>query len=260
MMTPAQCSASARYVAQSARLSLHPQAVALWDDPAPPEAIRPVTSLGTPIALCQGLALVKREGKTVYMERTDHSCWNPMVWLGLGEITPGSPAFFAIRDRLGIRDPEKAAELLRSFPVLPVHQGILMGPAETCSFRPDVILFPCDNNFQLRFFLMAIKHETGALLQTTLDPIDSCMHTIAEPILTGDYGIAIPDPGDQERALSGSNETILAVPISRLEELERGCRYWRERGAGYEDFHPQMQLAFSQPPFYQALFQFWNAR
>lgn len=243
-------------------LHLNPQAIKLIDQEKdiPENAIRPRRDLGKHIALCQAMALTKREGKTVFMTADDHWCWNPLVGLGHVKCEPGMECFDEIYKKLCIENMDSAKDFLKQFPKLPYQKytGIVTAPAQTCEFTPDVILINCENNYQLRFMLLGIKNKTGKMLSNPFDALDTCIHTIVEPMLTGEYRIAIPDPGDQVRALADKNEIVLGVPISRLEELVSGCSAMDAHGAGYKSMQPDMMYDFARPPFYNKLYELWN--
>lgn len=242
-------------------LTLHPQAVKMTtdEDVLPESAIIASENLGH-LAYCQAQALAKRNGKTVYMRREDHWCWASLVGFGMVDCSPDTPAFEEIARNLGIADLDQARAFFAHFPMLPYgkYSGTLVGPAESADFEPDIILISCDNNFQLRTLLWAIKNRTGHTLQVKLDAIDSCIYTIVEAMLTGDYKVAIPDPGDQERALSGAHEIILGVPADRLEELVEGLRAINKMHVGYDDMEYFMKYDYERPPFYNRLFEIWG--
>ncbi len=242
-------------------LKLHIQAVKLIEDPAdvPAEAVHARELCGH-LSLCQAFALTKRQGKTLYTDKTSEWCWAPVVGLGYADCSPGTKTFNIISPLMGVQDPEKATKFFAEFPRLPVgkYQGVLLAPAEEASFEPDVLLINCDNNFQLRSLLMAIKFKTGKLLEVALDGIDSCMHTLATSFLKKDYAVAIPDPGEQERALTDKNEIILAVPIEKLDELMDGVGFLEMIHMGYGDMHAEMTFDFPRPPFYNEVFDLWD--
>lgn len=250
-----------RDIIDMASLTLHPQAYKMIEDESevPEGAYRP-GERGEHMALCQGIALTKREGKTVYMVKEDHWCWNPIVGLGHVACEPGMESFEIISSMLGIRDMEAARDFFAKFPKLPAgkYRGILIAPAEEADFEPDVILINCDNNFQLRFMIWGIKSQTGKMLDSSFDAIDSCIHSIVRPMLEHEYRITFPDPGDQERALADKGEVILSVPPEKLEELWTGCRIIDSMGAGYHGMKTEMKFDFARPPFYNDLFRIWG--
>lgn len=261
-MTTQEMRRAIQYIISSLRLSLHPQAVKMLETDAgvPENALRPKSDKGRHMALCQALALTKREGKTVWFTKEDHWCWNPLIGLGHVACEPGTPAFEEVARNLGIDDLDKARDFFAAFPKLEPgkYAGMLISPAETADFEPDVILVNCDDNFQLRTLIWAVKNQTGKMLSSDFDAIDSCIHSIVTPIKTGNYAITIPDPGDQERALTPGNEIILSVPISRLAEITAGLKEIDGRGVGYRGMKPIMQYDFARPPFYNELFRLWD--
>ncbi len=242
-------------------LKLNIQAVKLIEDPAevPANAEIAREAFGH-LSLCQAFALTKRQGKTLYTDKSSEWCWAPVVGLGYGASEPGTKAFSIISRLMGIEDPEKGERFFAEFPRLPVgkYQGVLLAPATEAEFAPDVLLVNCDNNFQLRSLLKAIKYKTGKLLEVHLDPIDSCVHTLVTAMITKDYSVAIPDPGDQERALSDRNEIILAVPVEKLDDLMEGLDHIESRKSGYRDMFPEMNFDFPRPPFYNQVFAEWG--
>ena len=242
-------------------LTLNPQAIRMVEDESevPEKAIRPIDDYGEHLALCQALALAKRDAKTVYFTKRDHWCWNPLIGLGHVECVPGTEAFETVAKFLGIPDLDKAREFFEKFPRLEYgkYKGMLIAPAQKADFEPDVILFNFDNNFQLRTAIGSIKNTTGKMLESTFDFIDSCIHSIVTPILDRKYRITIPDPGDQERALADKNESILSVPIEKLPEIHGGLMKMEQFG-GYRGMKLEMKYDFARPPFYNTLYALWG--
>ena len=242
-------------------LKLNIQAVKLIEDPADVPANAEIASKAFGhLSLCQAFALTKRQGKTLYTDKSSEWCWAPVVGLGYGGCSPGTGSFQRISRLLGIQDPERADKFFAEFPRLPLgkYQGVLLAPATEAEFTPDVLLVNCDNNFQLRSLLSAIKFKTGKLLDVHLDPVDSCVHTLVAAFIKKEYTVAIPDPGDQERALSQPNELIMAVPVEKLDDLLEGIAFSEMCHMGYRDMFPEMWLNFPRPPFYNEVFAEWG--
>lgn len=242
-------------------LKLEIQAVKFITDETqvPDYAIRAYEKLGH-LSLCQAFALAKRQRRTVYTTKKSEWCWAPLVALGYVECRPGTDSFGAIVRNLGIADMEEAAKFFGHFPKLPEGKycGVLVGPASTVDYEPDVLLINCDDNFQLRTLNWAIKYKTGKMLDVSLDPIDSCVYTLVKSMITGEYTVAIPDPGDQERALSDRHEIILGMPVSKIDDLREGCEFLKGRGLGYRDMQMEMEYDFRRPPFYNELSRIWG--
>ena len=248
-------------ICEKLQLELHPQAVKMLadGDEIPASAIMAGEKYGH-LSYCQAQALAKRDGMTVYMNKKDHWCWASLVGFGMVDCSKGTKAFEALMPALGIADPEKAEAFFGEFPILPPNKytGTVVAPAETADFEPDVILINCNNNFQLRTLFRAIKNQTGEMLKVEFEALDSCVYTIVKSMLTGDYTVAVPDPGDQERALSTSNEIILCLPFSRLDELHAGMLELDKSFGAYKAAHLCMEFDYPRPPFYNEMFKAWG--
>ena len=243
------------------QLELHPQAVKMLtdEDEIPASAIKAGEKYGH-LAYCQAQALAKRDGMTVYMGKNDHWCWATLVGFGMVDCSPESPAYETLMPVLGLKDVSKAPEFFAEFPMFPYgkYSGTVVGPAETADFEPDVILINCNNNFQLRTLFRAIKNQTGKMLDVQFEALDSCVYTVVKSIITGEYTVAIPDPGDQERALATNNEIILGVPFSRLDELYAGMLEMEKGFGSYKSARICMEYDYPRPPFYNRLFELWG--
>ncbi len=244
-------------------LRLRSRAVALKfienESDVPETAFRPLRDKKKHIALCQAFSLARRQGKTVYMQKQDHWCWNPLVTYGMVECERGTPAFDEISKFMGIPDKEKADDFVEAFPKLPYNKyaGTLVAPLDTADFEPDVILIYCSNS-QLRFMLMGVTAQTGGMLDTSLTPLDSCVYSVIPPFLEGKYRVTLPDPGEFERALTDENEIIFTIPYQKIDEFFSGMQHMSSRGMTVNTFQPMMKEDFARPPFYNTLFEFWG--
>lgn len=242
-------------------LKLNIVAVKLIEDPADvPESASIAGEEWGHLSLCQAFALTKRQGKTLYTDKSSEWCWAPVVGLGYAETGPETPCFREISRLLGIQDQEKADRFFEAFPRLPVgkYKGVLLAPAREAEFEPDVLLIYTDNNFQMRSLFSAIKYKTGEMLEVHLDPVDSCVHTLVTAMITGNYTVAIPDPGEQERALSDRNEMIMGVPVEKIPDLLEALDFLDSWHMGYRDMRPEMMFDFPRPPFYNTVFESWG--
>ena len=246
---------------EALKLKLNIQAVKFIEDPAdvPENAIRARDAYGH-LSLCQAFALVKREGLTVYTDKSSEWCWAPAVALGYADCSPGTESYEVIKPLMGVTDPEKAERFFSAFPRLPLgkYKGLLMAPADSAEFEADVLLINCDDNFQLRSLLTAVKYRSGKMLEVRMDPIDSCVHTLVTSFLEKEYSVAIPDPGEQERALTGKNEIIMSVPAEKLDDLMAGLSSRGFRHSSDLDLPSEMEFDFARPAFYNKVFRLWG--
>ncbi len=226
-------------------------------DELPEDAVQPTKDWGKHIALCQAFAFARRQGKTIYLEKEDHWCWNPLITYGFIDNAEAKAGFRAIAERFG-GDPKSGEAFVDSFPTLPAHayKGMLIAPLPKLGIEPDVTLIYCKND-QLRVFLMAIDSQTHAMLESSFTPFDSCTYSVVPAMLEGKYRVTIPDPGEYERGLTPEDDIILSVPKQRVGEFARGVE--RQLGAGRrESFVPVMKEDFPQPAIYRPLFETWG--
>jgi len=238
-------------------LKTSPIAVSLLEreEDIPEGAIRPKKDRGAHLALCQAFAMSRRQRVTVAMLREDHWCWAPLIAFGLADppdvFLEGRTAFPRMVSSL-----EAAKELARTEPRLERGRyiGILSAPLKTTTFKADAAMIYC-NSSQLRTILLAVKYQEGQRVESTFDPIDSCVHSLVPVILTGQYRITLPDPGEYQRALATEDEIIFSMPGNKIEGLVSGLRHIEEMGHGYGDFSQEMRPDFAQPEFYTELFR-----
>lgn len=237
-------------------LSTSPVAVKLLrsEKEIPKKAIRPKKDRGVHIALCQAFAMSRRERVTVAMMKEDHWCWAPLI--GFGLVPPpdfyleGKTAFPSMVSTLA-----SARELARTEPRIEhgKYVAILSAPLGAATFKPDAVLI-YGNSAQIRTLLLAVKYQEGCRIESTFDPIDSCVHSLVPAIVNGQYRIAMPDPGEYQRALATENEIIFSLPGAKLQSLVLGLRHVEELHHGYGTFSQEMRPDFPQPDFYKKLF------
>jgi len=262
------------------RLDSFPIAVKMIqnEEEIPAEAVRPKRDRNKHLAQCQAFSLSRRNGETVAMLKEDHWCYAPVIGYGLVE----QPEFFKkgglynpqfgddpeIMEALGgtgskflghfLEKPELAKDM--TFPCFEAGKyiGCLTAPLRNTTFEPDVV-FIYSNNAQLRNILMAIKYKEGVHVTSEFDPIDSCIYSLV-PLVEGkqNYMITLPDPGEQERALTDENKIIFSMTKDKVKILVEGLRHYDEIKLGYTHLTKLMQADFEQPEFYTLLFKRWG--
>jgi uncharacterized protein (DUF169 family) len=228
------------------------------EEDIPEGAIRPKRDYGMHLAQCQAFAMSRRQRANVAMLKEDNWCWAPLMAFGLVKPPEGFLEGHSIIPTM-VENQEAAKNLAKAFPRLEYGKyiGIVSAPLRTANFKPDLVLI-YSNTAQLRNMLLAVKYKGGSLVTSQFDPIDSCVYSTVPVILTGQYRITLPDPGDYERAMAGEDEIIFSVPRDKMEELISGLRYFEERKLGYTRFTMEMRPDFPRPEFYKRLFEMWG--
>jgi len=228
------------------------------EEDIPEGAIRPKRDRGEHLAQCQAFAMSRRQRATVAMLKEDNWCWAPLIAFGLVE----PPDFFWEGRTFFpylVASQEAAKDLAKTLPCLEFGKyiGIVSAPLRKAGFEPDLVLI-YSNTAQLRALLLAVKYKEGRLVDSQFDPIDSCVYSVVPVIVTGQYRITLPDPGDFQRALAGEDEIIFSVPKDKLETVILGLRHFEEMEHGYTQHTMEMRPDFPQPEFYKDLFRMWG--
>ena len=111
------------------------------EDDIPKDAKRPLKDYGASFTLCQALALGRRDGLTMVLDKDSQSC--PIALAGLGFVRPeeylsGKYALAPMNQPTEAR--EKAAQAMPRFE-FGKFRYILISPIQSASFDPDVIIF-----------------------------------------------------------------------------------------------------------------------
>jgi len=203
----------------------------------PAGAIRPRKE-GYHIAQCQAFALSRRDKATVAMLKEDH--WCPAALMAYGLVERPEP-------RTG--HPYDSFDYGK-------YIGTLTMPLKSTSFEPDMVII-YSNTAQLRSLILAMKIEELAFLNGRFFP-PSCAHTVVNAMLTGQYWVVLPDPGEYQRACTGEDEIMFAVPFARLKGLADDLREAQKRDFAYSSHNMLMQADFPHPDFYKKMFRAWG--
>lgn len=214
------------------RLQSYPVALKLLkdEDSVPDGAERPLRDLGYRVALCQGYALSRKEGKTIAMFKDDMVCFEPIV--GYGWAKP--PQHFLDghnRYPLDVETLEAGRNYVADFPSLAVGKycGVVSAPLGNANFEPDIILIYC-NSAQLSLLLLGREYEDGHDLACHLSSHAACVYAVVPPLQSGNCQVAVPCRGDRYMAMAGDDEIIFSIPVAKLEKLLAGLRHLERSG------------------------------
>jgi uncharacterized protein (DUF169 family) len=227
------------------RLRTSPIAVKMLEkeEDIPHGAIRPKRDRGYHIAQCQAFALSRREKDTIAMLKEDNWCPGPLMAYGIVKRPqlPDTPA----REST----PYESFEYGK-------YIGIVTAPLITTTFEPDLVIV-YSNTGQLRNMLLSIRNEDRKLINSYFFPW-SCAYSVVNPILTGQYWIVLPDPGEYERALGGEDEMMFSIPRPKLGIFMSDFRQAQEGHWGYTRSNLVMRPDFPLPEIYKNMFKMWG--
>jgi uncharacterized protein (DUF169 family) len=220
----------------------------------PPEAKRPLKDFGNPIGLCQALALTRREGLTIVLDKDSQSC--PIALVGLGFAKPeallsGEYKLAPVNQSTEAR--KKAAE---SLPLLEhnKYKYILISPLNSANFQPDVITF-YGNSAQVMRLIQAAAFTTGESATSKATGAGSCFVQIAAPVLSGGCQYSIPGNGERRLALTADHEVAFSMPQNRFDDVVSGLKLSHEGGQRYPISSSALKLEpkFSPPAYAELL-------
>lgn len=223
------------------RLKTSPVAVKMLATEAdiPEGSVRPKQERGH-LAQCQAFAYSRRDRETIAMLKEDNWCLAPVLAYGL-ERRPD--------DMRVSGHPYDTFEYGR-------YIGILTAPLSGAKFEPDVVIIYSDTG-QLRRLLLAMKPENIPLVSGHYFP-PSCAHAVVTPMLTGEYRVVIPDPGEYARALCGDDEIMFAVPGGKIENLVADLINAQDGDLPFARENMMMRPDFPLPDLYKNAFKRWG--
>lgn len=209
------------------RIQTFPFAVKLLKNEGdiPEGAQRPLKDMGCHFATCQGFGMSRREGYTMAMTLEDMYCPESVVGLGLAE----APDFFFDghhRFPQSTETLEAGAIWAHEFPRLEVGKyiGVLSAPLASVNFEPDVIVIYCDV-YQLATLLLSVASKEGRELTCTVGAKGACVYSVVAPLMSGNYQVSVPCPGDRRFAMAQRDEMIFSLPAGKLDDLLASLRY-----------------------------------
>lgn len=225
------------------RLSTSPIAVKMLEieGDIPEGAIRPKKDRGYHLAQCQAFAMSRRENATVAMLKEDNWCPGAVTAYGLMQRSDGQAARSS---NTGDRFPYRK------------YIGILTAPLKTAGFVPDVVIIYSDTN-QLRNLLLAMREEERPEVSGYFFPF-SCAHSVVTPIISGQYAVVLPDPGEYARALTLAGEMMFAIPRDRLGGLVADLKEYQANNPRLMLENMIMRPDFPQPDLYKRIFEAWG--
>jgi uncharacterized protein (DUF169 family) len=236
------------------RHQTHPLAIRMLDgeEAIPGDAKNPVKDFGVPFTLCQALALGRKEGLTIVLDRESQSC--PIALCGLGFVRP--EAFLSGQHVLAPvnQSPEARKKAVASLPRFSFgkYRHILISPLKSATFEPDVIVF-YGAGVQVMRMIQAAAFSSGEALTSTSTGSGGCLLPIVAPMLEGMCKYAVPGNGDRRLGLVADGELSFGMPRERFEDVITGLRLSHEGKQSYPISPGYLKLEYKMPPSYEKL-------
>jgi len=236
------------------RHQTHPLAVKLLrqDERIPEGAKSPVRDFGVPFSLCQALALSRKEGLTIVLDKNNQSC--PIALAGLGLVRPEeflSGKFVLAPTNQSPEARKRIAGFLPKFP-FGEYQQVLISPIKKAAFDPDVIVF-YGSGVQVMRMIQAAVFSSGKPLTSTATGSGGCIVPIVASMLEGECKYAVPGNGDRRLGLVADGELAFGMPRERFEEVIEGLKLSSEGKQTYPISPGYLKMEYQFPPSYEAL-------
>jgi len=222
------------------------------EDEIPEGAKRPLKDYGASFTLCQALALGRKEGLTIVLDKESQSC--PIALAGLGFVSPDE--YLSGKYKLApVNRPaeaqKRAAEATPRFEFGRFNH-ILISPIQTANFDPDVIIF-YGSGAQVMRMIQAAVFASGESLTSKSTGAGGCLLPIVAPMLKGECKYTVPGNGERRLGLIADGELAFAMPRDRFDEVIDGLKLSHEGRQTYPISPGYLKLEYTLPPPYAQL-------
>jgi len=190
-----------------------------------PERVRiPQRDLGLTISLCHAIAMARRYGWTMAVDKYQ-SCYVAGVSMGflplLPDVVDGS-----FQESLGLwgMNKEQAAEAIKNMPKFEYgkYKYTLMAPVERATFEPHLIL-TYGNPAQIWILLSGYLLGTGKSgLEVTLSLGAGCTTYITRAMQTDECQFVLVSTGERLVPHPQDYECAFSIPMSKMEKTIQG--------------------------------------
>jgi len=200
------------------------------EEEIPQGVVRPKKDMKHHMALCVGFMKARRDSQALAMLKEDMWCVEPVIGLGMAE----PPEFFLegknrFPNTISCLEASKNWSL--AFPRLKTGRyiGIMMAPLKTANFQPDLVVIYCDVA-QLTQLLISAGWKDGCDVEARMSGLAACVYATVPSLLSGEYQVTTPCPGDARHAMAQDDEIIFTIPVKKMDDLMTGLRHIEEKG------------------------------
>jgi uncharacterized protein (DUF169 family) len=211
-----------------------------------------VRDFGVPFSLCQALALSRKEGLTIVLDKNSQSC--PIALAGLGFVRPEeflAGQYVLAPTNQSTEARKKIAEALPRFP-FGKYQHVLISPIRAASFDPDVIVF-YGSGTQVMRMIQAAVFSSGKALSSMATGSGGCLLPIVASMLEGECKFGVPGNGDRRLGLVADGELAFGMPRERFEDVVTGLKLSHEGKQTYPISPGYLKTEYKLPPSYVEL-------
>lgn len=189
----------------------------------------PLQKLGNRLALCQGIAAVRRLGWRMGFRKDDHCCPGAFLILGYEEDTEfiSRGGFYPIYAST-MEEGFKTHQFMPRAPLKSIG-SILLSPLDKVSFEPDIVIV-YGNSAQIARFIQGILYYEGGTIESYFIGRASCASYIIYPYLNKKCNVIIPGGGERIFAYTDDSELAFAIPNNKFEIVAKGIEQTHKIG------------------------------
>ena len=199
----------------------------------PEKARMPKRDFGTPMPVCQGVALARRYGWSMAMGEEDMLC--PLGALTLGFL-PVKPKFLdgSFNVPFWVKNQDVRAKIAQALPRLEhgKYTHLVAAPLHRANFEPQVIIV-YGNPAQIARLIQATIYGTGEPIVSSSIGGFACGEEITKTMLTDKCQFIVVGGGDRAIAQTQDHEASFAIPMSKVEALIEGLEGTHKGGLRY---------------------------
>ena len=222
------------------------------EDDIPKGAKWPLRDYDASFTLCQAIAIGRREGSTIVLDRESQSC--PIALVGLGFVKPDeylSGKYTLVPNNQSTEARIKSASKTPRFP-FGKYNYILIAPITKAGFEPYVILF-YGNGAQVMRMIQAATFSSGESVTSRSVGSGGCLLPIVSTILDGECKYSIPGNGERRMGLIADDELAFAMPKNRIEEVVNGLKLSHQGNQTYPISPGYLKRKSKMPSSYEEL-------
>ncbi|MDR2825272.1 MAG: DUF169 domain-containing protein [Deltaproteobacteria bacterium] len=239
------------------RQATFPVAVKLLKGPLP-EKVKTARQLYKHrLAVCQGITIARRLGRTIGFEKEDHECPISHVLLGFVEEPDmnkeGSFVHPLYTKDLAAGKNTAAREVHLDHGTF---ESLILAPLYRADFEPDVVIV-YGNPAQITRLVQGALWKEGGSISSSFMGRGACGSSIGYPYKTKQVNVVIPGGGERVFGMTGDDEMCFAIPQEKLSSVLEGLKAVHDGGVARMPT-PFLGIAAEpvMPPSYKKLSDF----
>ncbi|MDR1945741.1 MAG: DUF169 domain-containing protein [Desulfovibrio sp.] len=182
------------------------------------------------LAVCQGISLVRRTGRTIGFEKKDHDCPVSHVLFGFIEEPDIYKEGFLVAP-LYTKDLEAGKNTATKEARLPcgTFDNLILSPLHKADFEPDVLIIYGNPAQMVRLVQGALYLEGGTVTSSFMGR-GACGSSIAFPYKNKQVNVVLPGGGERVFGMTCDDEMCFAIPKEKIVSVLEGVKATHDGG------------------------------